>query len=60
VPILVPDPMALRNHGLNGRGGIVLDLVLAFAVVIVGAFALETLGLSFGVLFHGALRFFGV
>ncbi|MGD0249387.1 MAG: hypothetical protein ABSB97_00615 [Thermoplasmata archaeon] len=52
--------MTVGRHRLGQRGGVVLDLVLTLAVVIIGAFALESVGLSFGVLLHGALRFFGL
>jgi len=51
--------MKLRSHRLGQRGGVLLDLVLAFAFVIVGAYALESIGITFGQLLHGALRFFG-
>jgi hypothetical protein len=51
--------VSLRKHRLGQRGGVLLDLVLAFAFVIVGAYALESIGISFGQLLHGALRFFG-
>jgi hypothetical protein len=45
---------------MNQRGGVLLDLVLAAAVVLVGAFALSHLGITFHGLVHGAERFFGV
>ena len=37
-----------------------LDAVVAVALVLLGAFALETLGITFGQLVHGAMRFFGL
>jgi hypothetical protein len=51
--------MILRRPRLGQRGGVFLDAVLVLAVVIIGAFALESVGLSFGQLVHGAERFFG-
>lgn len=42
------------------QGGVVLDLVLATGVVLVGAFALYHLGLTFRAILFGAERFFGL
>lgn len=36
-----------------------MDFVLVLAVVLLGAFALESIGISFAELVHGAVRFFG-
>ncbi len=44
----------------NRRGGVLLDAVLALALVLVGAYLLHSAGLTFGELVHGAARFFGV
>jgi hypothetical protein len=41
------------------RGGVVLDLILGFGVVLVGSFLLFQLGLTFHSLLGGAERFFG-
>ena len=46
-------------HRLNHRGGVLLDLVLAAAIVLVGAFVLELLGIDFAEILSGAARFFG-
>jgi len=51
--------MALRRRPFNRRGGVLLDTVLSFGLVILGAYALNSMGLTFGELLHGALRFFG-
>ena len=45
-----------RNH----RAGVLLDSVLAAGVVLVGAFVLYSVGITFGDLLHGAGRFFGL
>jgi hypothetical protein len=42
------------------RGGVVLDVVLAFGLILVGAFLLYHLGLTFHTILLGAERFFGV
>lgn len=44
----------------NQRAGVLLDAVLSLAFVIVGAFVLESVGLSLGELLRGAMRFFGI
>jgi hypothetical protein len=44
---------------MGTRGGVVLDLVLAVALILVGAYALDRVGLSFGELLLGARHFFG-
>ncbi len=48
------------NRKLGQRGGVVLDLVLAAALVLFGAFALDHLGITFHQILHGAARFFGL
>jgi hypothetical protein len=50
------QPCHLRR---SRRGGVVLDLVVAAALILLGAFALAHLGISFGELVSGARRFFG-
>jgi hypothetical protein len=52
--------MSLGRSRLNQRGGVLLDLVLAFALVMLGAFALNAVGISFREILHGASRFFGL
>jgi hypothetical protein len=52
--------MTLRWHRLGRRGGIFLDAVLVLVLVILGAYLLGSIGINFGELFHGALRFFGL
>jgi hypothetical protein len=49
-----------RRIRANGRGGVTLDLVLAFGVILVGAFLLYHVGVTFHTLLHGAERFFGL
>ena len=51
--------MGRDRKGLNRRGGVLLDAFLAFALLILGAFALESMGLTFVQIVHGAARFFG-
>jgi hypothetical protein len=48
---------ALRK---NCSGGVVLDVVLGVAVVILGAFALSALGYGFQEIANGATWFFGI
>jgi hypothetical protein len=45
---------------LNRRGGVLLDFVLVVALVLLGAFALDMLGISFHEILSGALHFFGL
>ena len=52
--------MTLWKHRMGRRAGVLLDLVLSLGLIILGAYALESIGLTFGHLLHGALRFFGV
>ncbi len=41
------------------RGGVLLDLVLAFAFVVLAAFVLAHLGVTLPEVVHGAEQFFG-
>jgi hypothetical protein len=52
--------MTLSRRRLNRRGGLLLDAVLSLGLVLLGAYALDSLGISFAHLLHGALHFFGV
>lgn len=55
-------PVRARLSRLRGgaRGGVVLDLVLAAGIVLIGAFLLYSLGLTFHQILYGAGRFFGL
>jgi len=44
----------------GARGGALLDAIVGLGVVLVGAFALYHLGLTFTEIVHGAGAFFGV
>lgn len=44
----------------NRRGGVLLDLVLAVGLVLLAAFALYALGITFGEILSGAGHFFGI
>jgi hypothetical protein len=48
-----------RRWGLNRRAGVLLDLFLASAIVILGAFALYALGYTFSGILSGVEHFFG-
>ena len=45
---------------LDQRGGILLDAVVSLGLILLAAFALESLGISFHEITHAALRFFGL
>jgi hypothetical protein len=49
-----------RRLRRNIRGGVVLDLVLALGVILVGAYLLYDVGLTFHTILHGAERFFNL
>jgi hypothetical protein len=44
---------------MGERGGVVLDLVLAVAIVLLGAFLLDLLGVTLAQILGGAGHFFG-
>jgi hypothetical protein len=52
--------MWLRNRKLGPRGGVLLDFVLVAALVLLGAFALNYLGVTFAQIVNGASHFFGL
>jgi hypothetical protein len=52
--------MWLRKHKLGPRGGVLLDFVLVVALVLLGAFALDYLGVTFSEIVRGAAHFFGL
>ncbi|MGI0129674.1 MAG: hypothetical protein ACREDE_01390 [Thermoplasmata archaeon] len=43
----------------NRRAGVLLDAVLSLGIVLVAAFVLESMGVTFVQVLNGALRFFG-
>ena len=45
---------------VNSRGGILLDAVLVLGIVMVGAFLLYGVGLTFHTILRGAEHFFGL
>jgi hypothetical protein len=47
-----------RRLRRSARGGVLLDLVVAAALLLLGAFALDRLGISFAELLVGARHFF--
>jgi len=51
--------MRLSSLPRNHRGGVLLDAVVVLGLVLIGAWMLQSVGLSFGELVHGAARFFG-
>jgi hypothetical protein len=52
--------MMRRSLRRSTRGGVVLDLVIAFGIILLAAFALESLGISFAELLQDAGHFFGL
>ena len=52
----------MRRNALrtSRRAGVVLDLVVGAALLILGAFVLASVGLTFQQVLHGALHFFGL
>lgn len=42
------------------RGGVLLDAILGFGIVVLGAFALDSFGLNLHEILQGAGRFFGL
>jgi hypothetical protein len=52
--------MHARKLRQNNRGGVLLDLVLAAALIILGAFALDLMGITFQSIIQGAEQFFGL
>jgi hypothetical protein len=53
-------PLGTRSLRQNANGGILLDLVLAVALILLGTFVLSLLGVTFGEILQGARQFFGV
>ena len=52
--------MRRANIRLDRRGGALLDLFVGSALVLVGAFALASLGITLPEILRGASRFFGL
>jgi Sec-independent protein translocase protein TatA len=50
--------MGLRHLRSSRRGGVLLDAVLAVALLLLGAFALDRMGVHFGEIVRGARQFF--
>lgn len=50
---------SIRRFG-GARAGVLLDAVVALGLVLVGAYALAHVGLTFGELVQGARSFFGL
>ena len=51
--------MRRGNLRRNRNGGVLLDLVVGAALVMLGAFALASVGITFPEILRGASRFFG-
>ena len=49
-----------RRNLRSPRGGALLDGIVALSLVLLGAFALDRLGLTFGEILAGARQFFSV
>jgi hypothetical protein len=52
--------MRRSKLGKSHRAGVLLDAIVGLALIVLGAFALNSLGLSFHEILHGAARFFGL
>jgi hypothetical protein len=52
--------MTRRSLARSVRGGVVLDLVVALGLVLLAAFALESIGITWADLLRSAARFFGL
>ncbi|HYB78706.1 MAG TPA: hypothetical protein VEG66_02965 [Thermoplasmata archaeon] len=52
--------MRRGNLRRNRNGGALLDLVVGMAFVLLGAFALASVGITFPEILRGASRFFGL
>jgi hypothetical protein len=52
--------VTLLRGRLGRRGGVLLDAVVSIGLIILGAYALESFGITFGQILHGALHFFGI
>ncbi len=51
--------MRSTTLGRHRRGGVLLDAVLVLGLILVGAWMLQSAGISFHEILHGAARFFG-
>jgi hypothetical protein len=49
-----------RGLRRSGHGGAVLDSIVGLGIVLIGAFLLYHLGLTFQEILHGAAGFFGI
>jgi hypothetical protein len=52
--------MTHRFRLRSRRAGVVLDVVVAVGLIVIGAFVLEAVGVSWADLVHGVERFFGL
>lgn len=52
--------MAAPSFQRNRRGGALLDAVVALGLILLAAYALDSIGISFAEILHGAFRFFGI
>lgn len=52
--------MATSCFHRSRRGGALLDAVLALGLILLAAYALDSIGISFAEILHGAFRFFGI
>jgi hypothetical protein len=52
--------MSHRFRLRSTRAGVVLDLVVAVGLILIGAFVLEAVGITWADLLSGAARFFGL
>ncbi len=50
----------LKKRAMGRRGGVLLDLVLVITLVLLGAYALDLLGITFSDILNGAAHFFGI
>jgi hypothetical protein len=54
-----PTNHRLRSRRMGERAGVLLDLVLVVGLVLLGAFVLDLVGVSFANILQGAEHFFG-
>jgi hypothetical protein len=52
--------MTFRRSLHSPRGGALLDGIVGLSLVLLGAFALDRMGLTFGEILSGARQFFSV
>jgi len=52
--------MSRRALSRSRRGGVLLDLIVAFGLIVLMAFVLVSFGVTFHELMHGVEHFFGI